>query len=287
MAQVLSPAQWQPLQQAHQTRVDQATSMHRRRRADGRPHPVEDFLFTYYSHRPAALRRWHPGAGVRLAEAPSHADWRFYADADGAAYVDVGAFLAARSDTVVFVRDLLHATLARPAHLGCFGLHEWAMVYDTQQGGVRHSDWPLRLGHDGTDDVVRSHTVKCSHFDAFRFFTESARPLNTVAPTRDTQVAMEQPGCLHGGMDVYKWCYKLTPIVPSDLTMDAFDLAREIRGLDMRAAPYDLRELGYEPIRIETAQGKAEYVRRQREFSQRANTLRRRLIDVCDQILPR
>ena len=32
-------------------------------------HPVHDFLFTYYSFRPAQLRRWSPGYGVVLADA--------------------------------------------------------------------------------------------------------------------------------------------------------------------------------------------------------------------------
>jgi hypothetical protein len=50
------------------------------------------------------------------------------------------------------------------------------------------------------------------------------------------------------GMDVYKWAFKLSPLVPSDLVADAFDLAREIRLLDMQASPYDLRELGYEAV---------------------------------------
>ena len=35
----------------------------------GVKHPVADFLFTYYSYRPAQLRRWHPGAGAVLADA--------------------------------------------------------------------------------------------------------------------------------------------------------------------------------------------------------------------------
>ncbi len=282
---MLSPDRWRPLQEAHRRRVDAATAAHLSRRADGRKHPVEDFLFTYYSHRPAHLRRWHPGLDVCLADAEEHAGWRFYATTGDTTYVDVEAFLRARRQTVVFVRDLMQATIGRPGHFGCFGLHEWAMVYDTERSGIRHSGWPLRLGHDGTDEVVRSHTIRCSHFDAYRFFTPAAQPMNTIEPHRDSQIEMEQPGCLHGGMDVYKWCYKLTPIVPSDLTMDAFDLAREIRELDMRAAPYDLRELGYEPIPIETAAGKAEYVRRQRRFTARANELRHRLISVCDRAL--
>ena len=77
--------------------------------------------------------------------------------------------------TVDFVRDLLEATLSRPATLGCFGLHEWAMVHGIPEGGVRHENWPLRLGATATDEVTRSHTVRCSHFDAFRFFTDSGR----------------------------------------------------------------------------------------------------------------
>ena len=87
---------------------------------------------------------------------------------------------------------------------------------------------------------------------------------------------MEQPGCLHAGMDVYKWAFKLTPLVPSDLVADAFDLAREIRVLDMQASPYDLRELGYAPVPIETAEGKAAYLERQRAFAERSNALRHR-----------
>ena len=38
------------------------------------------------------------------------------------------------------------ATHARPAQLGCFGLHEWAMVYRQSPDEVRHAAWPLRLG---------------------------------------------------------------------------------------------------------------------------------------------
>ena len=167
------------------------------------------------------------------------------------------AFLAARGAAVSFVGDLLSATASRPAQLGCFGLHEWAMVHGIPADDVRHAGWPLRLGSEGTDAVVERHGIRCSHFDAYRFFTDSARPRNALRPTRDSQVAMEQPGCLHAGMDVYKWAFKLTPLVPSDLVADAFELAREIRVLDMEASPYDLRELGYTPVPIETPEGKA------------------------------
>ena len=53
----------------------------------------------------------------------------------------------------------------------------------------------------------------------------------------------------------------------------------------MRGCPYDLRGLGYEPVAIETPQGKAEYVAAQRRLAQRGAALRRRLLDVCERLL--
>ena len=284
--QVLAQSQWRERTTAHEARVDAATAGHLSRRRDHRKHPVEDFLFTYYSFKPAHLRRWHPGAGVALegaSEAP-HREWRFYAVDGDVVRVDASAFLAARGDTVRFVRDLLVRTAARPARFGCFGLHEWAMVYRLDAADVRHTAWPLRLGSEGTDAVVDSHQIACSHFDAYRFFTPQAVPLNALTPTREGQAALEQPGCLHAGMDLYKWAHKLVPAVSSELVMDCFELARDIRSLDMRAAPYDLRELGYEPVRIETAEGKAQYAAEQRGFSERGQALRLRLVEAIDRV---
>ncbi len=180
---------------------------------------------------------------------------------------------------------MLSATAARPAQLGCFGMHEWAMVYRQPAAEVRHADWPLRLGGAGTDAVVESHRIGCTHFDAFRFFTEAARPLNTVLPRHDDRPAFEQPGCLHAGMDLYKHAYRLSPLVPGELVADCFELARDIRVLDMRASPYDLSGLGLEPVRVETVEGKQEYVTAQRDFAARGAPLRQRLLDECERVL--
>ena len=282
MVIVLSPSEWLWRETVHREAVAERTRDHLARRDRGVKHPVEDFLFEYYSFTPGRLARWHPGPDVVLegAEGMPRADWRHYVTVDGGVAFDRASFMQARGRTVDFVRGLLDATLSRPATLGCFGLHEWAMVHGIPNDGVRHENWPLRLGAEETDEVTRSHTVRCSHFDAFRFFTPTGAPLNTLTPTRETQVANEQPGCLHAGMDVYKWCFKLEPMVPSDLVLDAFDLAREIRMLDMQASPYELSALGVEPVRIETPEGKAEYVARQRDFGERSNALRRRLLTV-------
>ena len=55
----------------------------------------------------------------------------------------------------------------------------------------------------------------------------------------------------------------------------------------MRASPYDLSGYGFEPIAIETAAGRAEYVRAQQDIADRAAPLRAELADRCDLLLNR
>ncbi len=282
--ETLDHADWTARRAAHESRVDVWLRPHLARRREHVPHPVEDFLFSYYSQRPAALRRWHPGYGVGLRDAPEHAGFPGYVDRAGVATVGED-LLAARRPLLAALRTLLAATASRPPQLGCFGLHEWAMVYRQPAEQVRHAGWPLRLGASGTDEVVESHRIGCSHFDAFRFFTEPARPLNVLQPAADDRPAFEQPGCLHAGMDLYKHAYRLSPLVSSDLVADCFELARDIRVLDMRASPYDLSGLGYRPVAVETPAGKQEYVAAQRRFAERAAPLRGRLVEECDRLL--
>jgi hypothetical protein len=307
--QRLTAPEWRARARQHEDRADALTAGRRARRLRGQTHAVEDFLYDYYNARPAQLRRWHPGAGAVLEadDAPiPHAAWRWYATDDVAAGpsttagrgttavpgtapvpgtavgLDTRAFLADRGDTIRYIHGLLTATAARPAFTGCLGLHEWAMVY--RQAEHRHT-LPLRLGQAGTDDVVEAHPVRCSHFDAFRFFTPAAIGRNRLQPTRATQPALEQPGCLHANMDCFKWALKLGPAVPGELLLDAFELAAEIRLLDMQASPYDVSSYGLSAVAIETPDGKAEYVRRQRVLATRTQDVRRRLVAVCEQVL--
>ncbi len=274
--------EWRAIAQTHAARADALTAGRRARASRGETHPVDDFLFTYYSYKPAVLRRWHPGAGVELADADERAGWRWYRYTGcGGVVVDIDAFRADRGDLITAVLRLLRATSQRPAHFGCFGLHEWAMVY--RDAAPRH-DVPLRLSAAETDAVVEASELRCTHFDAYRFFTDAAVPRNHEPLSRDLQVAREQPGCLHAGMDLYKWAVKLGPVVPGELLLDAFELARDIRTLDMQASPYDLRGWGYEPVTIETVEGKTEYGRRQRAFSARASEIRARLLTRLDDV---
>lgn len=266
---------WRASAREHAARADALTADHRARARHGEKHPVWDFLFTYYSYKPSQLRRWHPGAGVTLLDgAAERSTWRWYSPGavEGSVTPDAARFANEKPQLATLVRRMLGLTAARPGRFDCFGLHEWAMVYHDDEH--RHAV-PLRLGQSGTDAVVDSHELRCTHIDAFRFFTTDAAPRNTLTPTRKNQPLMEQPGCLHAGMDVYKWIVKLGPLVPGNLLLDAFELARDIRMLDMQASPYDLTEWGVQPVRIETTDGKAEYVRQQRVFMRRSNELRR------------
>src|SRR5690606_25495401 len=141
-------------------RVDGWTQGYLDRRRDGVPHPVEDFLFRYYSQRPAQFRQWHPGFGTALLGAQDHLGLKGYADL-GAGRVGVGIdHVRSQQRLLRTVRTLLVATAQRPAQLGCFGLHEWAMVYRLDADEVRHAAWPLRLGSEGTDAVVEQHRIR-------------------------------------------------------------------------------------------------------------------------------
>ncbi len=283
---------WQAKAAAHHARVERYAAPYLARRSANQKHPVEDFLFTYYTQKPGQLSRWHPGADVVLTgpAATERLGWKFYRPADDGERESAGAshqgpavvldkekFLALRKDAVDFAAIILGRTAARPAQFGCFGLHEWAMVYQQDANEVRHEYLELRLGSQGTDQVVEDAKIRCTHFDAYRFYTPQASGLNELRPTRENQRDMEQPGCLHANMDLYKWAYKLSPALPSELVMDCFELSWRIRAMDMQASPYDLSQWGYPAIHIETSEGKADYVAAQRAFSAEAAVLRQRL----------
>jgi hypothetical protein len=284
----LDPRQWTARADAYRVRTESFLAPRVKWVRGDEPHPVWDFLFSYYTLRPGQLRCWHPGYGVLLAGSDAIRRYRgrrgYENDADGVRVGD--QYLRSRLGTVTFVARLLRATARRPARLNCFGLHEWAMVY--RSGAVRHDRVPLRLGAAGTDTIIESEIagpLRCSHFDAFRFFTPDAVPRNVGSPSRATQHDWEQPGCLHANMDLYKWCYKLSPLIDSELLLDCLELAAAAREVDMRASPYDLRSYGYAPIAVEHPAGRAEYVRCQNAVALRAAPLRAALLARCDLLL--
>jgi len=284
---ILSETDWTGRRLGHEQRVRAWTDSHQARAARGEKHPVYDFLFTYYAFRPAWLRRWHPGPDVVLGgeAAREFLRWPSYRETTGGIALDPAALPARRREFVAWLHGLLGAMRDRPAFFGCYGWHEWAMVYRQTVAETRHNAHPLRFAADELAAIVESSAICCSHFDAFRFFTAPARPLNRLQPARTDAGQLEQRGCLHANMDLYKWAFKLAPFTPAELVADGFELARDIREVDMRASPYDLRALGFEPITVETVAGRTDYERRQREFTARGEPLRSRLIALCERLL--
>ena len=283
----LSTVEWQARAAAHLARVQPYTVPRRERRARGESHPVHDFLFQYYSYSAGKLETWHPDPHEVLEDS-EQARERFrppvYQFGDGVLRRHVRDMSPGKRELLESTWQLLRDTRDRTAHFGCYGMHEWAMVY----GGfeIRHAGVaPLRLPQAEIDAFVESRPVSCSHFDAFRFFAPSAKPFNLLPIAWETRYDAEQPGCIHANMDLYRWAYTCMPWVGSDLLAECFELAMALRDLDMQAGPYDLRVFGVQPVCIETAVGRDEYQRRQRDLSARAAVLRQQLIDVIAHVL--
>lgn len=288
----LSEAQWRLALRAHTDRVDASLAGHLARSRQRTKHPVEDFLFDYYRTRPTQLRRWSPGHGVVLAgDVSDLAPLPLVPVGDASGRAVDPEVLRHRRDGLAWIEQLLARSGDRPAHLGCFGLHEWAMLHRTTD--VRHPQLPRRLPDEEIARTVERRGVRCTHVDAFRFFTPSARPLNDRTPTRASQLADDQPGCLHVTMDLYKWATKASPLTPSELIMDCLDLALDVRWVDMRASPYDLSSLSdpggefrsTQPVPVETTAGRAQYVTFQQRFAERAQPLRARLLAIVSGVL--
>ena len=288
---VLIPeAIWRDRQERHVRAVDQLTAEHLQRRRRGEPHPVVDFLFTYYRPSVATIRRWHPGPGVVLENAhhSEMVDRRHYRR-DSFRGIDG---LAVAADSVVErcgaridrARRIVEATASRAGSMACFGLHEWAMLYRAEISEVRHEQIPLRVSPAEIEDVINRSRPRCTHFDAFRFFTGPARPLNLTPLTRDGQTQNEQPACLHAGMDLYAHVAAMEAGAPGELLLATFRASLDARKVDMRSSPYDLSSWGLDPIRVETAEGRAEFVEHQRLWIRRTQALRSRFLDAVTRL---
>lgn len=287
---IWSREEWRARMQAHAARVDVQADAFMDRRSRGTKHPVHDFLFTYYSFAPSRLKQWVPPAGVSLeCTAEDLAAYRWLQSnrlvhANGLLHLNTRRFTPREADFASWVAMLCTRILGRAGRFSCYGLHEWAMVYRQSADEVRHQGYELRLPPDELAAFVQSLPVCCSHYDAFRFFTLEARPLNVLNPTLDTRPDFEQGACLHANMDLYKWSSKLWPWTGSDLIGECFELALAGRDLDMRASPYELSALGYVPVKIETVEGRARYEQEQRALAARAVVLRDKLRACCESL---
>ena len=241
-----SPSEWT----AARRRTPSGPSGSSRRTASahgrGEAHPVWDFLFTYYSLRPRQLLRWHPGYGVTLAGgAAATASWAAPAMTRRArASRSSREYLRGRAGHRRFVAELLRATAARPAQLNCFGMHEWAMVYRSDE--VRHAQVPLRLGPQAPTGwwsvavaLQPLRRVPLLHRRSGAAQRERADPRNARSPGTAGLRARQ-----HGFVQV------VLQAGPAGRLRDAARLpgaGRAAREIDMRASPYDLSDYGYHP----------------------------------------
>jgi hypothetical protein len=283
---VLSADRWHSLQREHETVLSEILTPYLEKRSRQEKDPVMDFLFEYYAFRPSHLLRWSPGIGVSLDLEdddllPDHSELMNVEK--GKAFLDPESFPQKRRSSVRWMLGLLKKSAGKKPLFGCFGMHEWAMVY--RAGDVRHNQTPLRLSDEEIAEFVESRPLVCTHFDAYRFFTKPAKPLNKHVLSREGFQDSEQPGCIHTNMDLYKWAFKLYPWIPGELLRMSFLNALEARKIDMQASPYDAREFGLDPIRIETEEGRREYINKQTEIHESSMPIRLELIRWYERVL--
>lgn len=269
-------------------------------------HPVYNFMLEYYALKGAKatrrLGRWSPTLSPNgvLLQGATEADLESgclsprgaKVSSRGVAY-DPRAFqaTATRGQCASFLwyRSVLAATLDATPVLHCYGLHEWAMQYQPEgapppPSAQYQKHLPLRVSRAQINQAVERRGISCTHVDALRYFAPAAGPLNRHGATlrREQQTMLEQPGCVHAHMDLLKIALKLHPWLPAVLVGDALEIAIAARELDVAASPYDLRAHGIAPVCIETEEGRLEYRQRQEELMQRAQPVRRRLLDAYD-----
>src|SRR5581483_4243814 len=105
---------WQPTRAAYLARVRPWADDRLRRMSRQEKHPVHDFLFEYYSFRPAHLCRWTPGFGVVLEDA-TRADvpWAEFVESDTGLSLPAAAFPGHRIAYLRWAVQYLEVTLRR------------------------------------------------------------------------------------------------------------------------------------------------------------------------------
>ena len=192
--------------------------------------PVYNFLVSYYglkgSRGVRRLLAYSPGpyvpfniaAAGSAAVPPPLTKYLQHDKARGYLYYDPALMACGASKQLEWNLNLLKATRANAPILNCHGLHEWAMVYkNTAEEKSYQPQLEFRVAQEEIDRVVETSTLRCSHIDALRMFSEDAqRDIPNefgsigVDVSREDQAILEQPGCIHAAIDLLKWCLKVS-----------------------------------------------------------------------------
>ena len=151
-------------------------------------HPIYNFIFNYFFFKPSTLFQYSAGLDAILALDESFQKFLnpkgLSKNSDGIFYDPNLHFRTQnQKESITFTLSLLQSVYGRAPSFCCFGLHEWAMLYRVNESGNMPSKCsprqalPLRLSQDDIKKIVESNNIRCSHIDAFRFFTPLARYL--------------------------------------------------------------------------------------------------------------
>mmetsp|Transcript_37708 Transcript_37708/g.120994 ORF Transcript_37708/g.120994 Transcript_37708/m.120994 type:complete len:350 (+) Transcript_37708:1658-2707(+) len=292
--------EWRGRAKRHRERVVELLGCEPEEAAKRRTDPKLNFIFQYYyGFKAKHLLHWSPGLGVDL-EPGTDDDERLLAKrtfwrrsgSDGRLTLDPCYYRLKPShvEALRSTRAILRATNREVWN--CYGLHEWAMLYRSAPKKQDHLE--LRVSQKTIDDVVEAPgALRCTHFDAFRFFDDAAKPLNLHRDLgRDRQPFKEQRACVHYNMDLFKYALRLMPFIEAELLADALSVALQARTLDLRASPYDVRAWAdpseggaMDPVPVETPAGRKLYTDLQADIVTQADPVRRRLASACDAIL--
>lgn len=284
-------------------------------------HPIYNFLHTYYRYSAKNLRYYSPGIDVVMEAKKETSSSGSNSNSKRRKDLHISQldpkYLHVLNDeccsytlpptatieptspfgwiTMSRNRDLLMNTDSRIPFFGCFGFHEWAMLYSGRNQGPlsqplpsHQKEVPIRVTQEVIDDVVETMGLRCTHYDAYRFFHPSVQPLNSIHPlTRTNQIDHEQPGCVHTAMDLFKYAYQIYPFISSSLLRSCIHIALTARKLDMRASPYDTTNVLYcgPPICVETLEGRNQYQEEQKALALEAAIVREELIQGYNLVL--
>ena len=276
-------------------------------------HPIYNFLHTYYQYSFKAIELYSPGINIILQDAYGDNGINELVSNKYCKYLNNDVYYTPscipsttkkEKQHITFLKhnhNILRKTHQRSPFFGCFGMHEWAMVYDPDYSSTttttataeymnkykQQKYLNFRISQSIINNVVSNSNLRCTHFDAWRFFQDDARIQNKHHLERYNQEEYEQPGCIHANMDLFKCATDIYPLIPSTLLLSCLELAINSRTIDMRASPYDVSSYSgcEDAIEIETNIGRQLYIKEQEKIYQQSIPIRHELLMYYDEIL--
>ena len=151
-----------------------------------------------------------------------------------------------------------------------------------------------RVGILQRRDQLRDGAVAASALDADGALGGCRQPRRRFQRIRDAAVhaqalqagAGQDDGIVLAFLQLAHAGVHVTPQVGElEIGAKCFQLALKARELDMRASPYDLSSYGYDPVKIETREGRVEYEVAQREINLQSYPLRQSIIDILSKTI--